>query len=205
MDLDGRTQVSLVTSKSKVAPIKRLTTLCLELCGVYLLAQLHNHTQQIFSLSLDQIYAWTDSTIVHNWLIGNLIRFNTYVANWVSYIVELIAPNCLNNVCGTDNLADCASTDLFPTELFEYQLWWNGPNWLTQPPATWPHQSNLHHIETTEEMDCTLHTVTQNKVPIISINLYSSYPKLKHIIAWILHFVNNNGCSLHTFSSLTTQ
>ena len=98
MDLDGGIQVSLVTSKTKVAPIKRLTIPHLELCGAYLLAQLLHRVQQVFNLSLDQIYAWTDSTIVLSWLIGNPRRFNTYVANRVSYIVELIAPNRWNHV-----------------------------------------------------------------------------------------------------------
>ena len=92
----------------------------------------------------------------------------------------------------------------------EHQLWWNGPNWLTQPPTAWRHQSDLPHIETTEERVCTLHIVTQNKVPIIPIDHYSSYTKLKRVTAWIFRFVNNcrankNGCSLQSSSSLTTQ
>ena len=71
MDLDGGIQVSFVTSKTKVAPIKRLTIPYLELCGVYLLAQLLLHVQQFFNLLLIQKYAWTDRTIVLSWLIGN--------------------------------------------------------------------------------------------------------------------------------------
>ena len=121
--------------------------------------------------------------------------------------MELIAPDRWNHVYGTDNLVDCASRSLFPVELLEHQLWWNGPNWLTQPHTAWPHQSNLPCIETTVERVYTLHTVTQKEVPI---DHYSSYTKLKRVTAWILHFVNNchtnkNGCSLQLSSSLTTQ
>ena len=167
-------------------------------------------SSKFFNLSLVQIYARSESTIVLSWLIGNPRQFNIYVANRVSYIVELMAPDHWNHVHGTDNPADCASRGLFPVELLEHQLWWNGPNWLTQPPTAWPHQSNLSRIETTEESVCTLHIVTHNKVPIIPIDHYSSYTKLKCVTAWILCFVNNcrtnkNDCSLQSSSSLFTQ
>ena len=39
-DTDGNMQVTLVTSKTKVAPIKKLTIPRFELCGAHLLAQL---------------------------------------------------------------------------------------------------------------------------------------------------------------------
>ena len=39
-DCDGNIQVNLEWSKTKVAPIKKWTVPCLELCGAYLLADL---------------------------------------------------------------------------------------------------------------------------------------------------------------------
>ena len=44
-DSENDVHVSLVTSKTKVAPIKRLTVPWLELCGAHLLAQLLRHVK----------------------------------------------------------------------------------------------------------------------------------------------------------------
>ena len=97
IDSDGNIHISLVTSKTKVAPIKRLTIPRLELCGAHLLARLLHHVQQTFSLPLNCVHAWTDSTIVLNWLVGNPRRFKTYVGNRISHILELTSPDRWNH------------------------------------------------------------------------------------------------------------
>ena len=48
----GKVQISLVTAKTKVAPIKKLTIPRLELCGAYLLAQLLSHVKDILEVPL---------------------------------------------------------------------------------------------------------------------------------------------------------
>ena len=63
---NNEVQVSLV-SKTKVAPIR-----------------------QVLGVPLSQLYAWTDSTIVSNWLDGSPRRFKTYVRNRISTIMELL-------------------------------------------------------------------------------------------------------------------
>ena len=52
-----KVQISLVTSKTKVAPIKRLTIPRLELCGAHLSAQLLHHVRQVLEILLSQVYA----------------------------------------------------------------------------------------------------------------------------------------------------
>ena len=82
-----------------------------------MLAQLIQHTKEVFQLPLSEVFAWTDSTIVLAWLTGNPRRFKTYVGNRVSVIVDQIPPDRWNHVPGTENPADCASRGLFPLEL----------------------------------------------------------------------------------------
>ena len=138
IDSDGSIHLSLVTSKMKVAPIKRLTIPHLDLCGAHLLAQLLHHVKQVFNLPLNCVHAWTDSTIVLCWLVGNPRRFKTYLCNRVSRIMELIVPDRWNHVNGTENSVDCASRGLFPSELLGHELWWNGPRWLKLSSTGWP-------------------------------------------------------------------
>ena len=47
IDTFGKVQVSLVTAKTKVSPIKRLTIPRLELCGAHRLAQLLSHVRTV--------------------------------------------------------------------------------------------------------------------------------------------------------------
>ena len=103
-DRDGAVYTSLVASKTKVAPIKRLTIPRLELCGAHLLTKLLEHVRATLKIPIEQVYAWTDSTIVISWLDGNPRRFKTYVGNRVSFIVDRIPPNRWNHVRGEERI-----------------------------------------------------------------------------------------------------
>ncbi len=106
IDSDSKVHISLVIAKTKVAPIKRLTIPHLKLCGAY---QLLRHVRDLFSISMDSIFAWTDSTIVLGWLNGNPRHLKTFVGNRISFIMDQIPPSRWSHVSGTDNPADCAS------------------------------------------------------------------------------------------------
>ena len=134
-DTDGIVHTSLVTSKTRVAPIKPLTMPRLELNGALILAQLLFHCKEVLRIPLSTVYAWTDSTIVLAWLQGNPRRFKVYVANRVAQIMDLIPILHWGHVVSEENPADCASRSIFPTELLHHTLWWHGPTWMMLPAS----------------------------------------------------------------------
>ena len=188
-DTLGQVHVSLVTAKTKVSPIKRLSMPRLELCGANLLAKLLFHVKEAFNVPLSAIHTWTDSTIVLNWLDSDPRRFKTYVRNRVACIMELIPSPHRHHVSGSENLANCASRGLFPAELLNHSLWWNGPAWLRELPELWP-QFNKEDVTTDCEEVC-FSLIVKPAEPVIDFNRHSSFTKLKRNTAWILRFVNN--------------
>ena len=192
MDSNRNIHIALVMSKTKVAPIKRITIPRLELCGAHLLAQVLHHVKEVFHLPLDSVYAWTDSTIVLNWLTGNSRRFKPYVSNRISHIMDLIPPNRWSHVKGTENPADCASRGILPTELISHPLWWTGPDWLRWETWEWPRQSEIPPNTPAEEAnEICLHITANLRKPIIPFECYSSFIRLQRVTAWIHRFVHN--------------
>ena len=155
IDSEGNLHTSTIMSKTTVAPIKKPTISRLELRGALTLARLLNHLRILFDIPLKNVYVWTDSTVVLNWIVGNPCRFKTFVSNRVSELIDNIPPNCWRHVNGIENPADCASRGLLLFELIDHKLWWNGPEWLLEGPSNWPKQKkcllkflkkkNVHH------------------------------------------------------------
>lgn len=192
-DKCGDVHVSLVISKTKVAPIKRLTIPRLELCGAKLLAQLLHHTQMALGIPTEDVFAWSDSTIVLSWLNGNPRRFKTFVGNRISHIMQLLPPDRWSHVSSQDNPADCASRGLFPSELINHGLWWNAPDWLRLSSSSWPAQTSTHPTElpAEEERDICLHSIANSLVPVIPWERFSSFSRLICVTAWIRRFFDN--------------
>lgn len=193
VDESNHVHISLVTSKTKVSPIKRLSIPRLELCGANLLADILNHVSKVLGIPIDHIHAWTDSTIVLSWLEGNPRRFKTYVGNRVSRIIDVVPPTRWKHVTGMENPADCASRGVLPSQLVDHNLWWSGPEWLRLDAQHWPKSPGLLHSQEADELYIPVpsHVAVIQMEPAIPVDRFSSFSKLVRVTAWINRFIFN--------------
>ncbi len=135
---DSSTSVTLVTAKSRVTPVKLETIPRLELTAALMLARLVKATASDLDISLDNCYTWTNSSIVLSWLHHSPATLNTYQANRVAAILDILRRSQWRHVRSPDNPADLPSRGMLPTELIKTPLWWCPP-WLLSSPEHWPH------------------------------------------------------------------
>lgn len=130
--------VNLITSRSRIAPVKRVTIPRLELMAALIGAELSQFIRQTFQLPNIETFFWTDSTIVVHWLRKDPSVCKPYVANRIIAIREAGENGIWRHVQGTDNPADLLTRGIGAKELLNASLWWNGPIWLADMMKEWP-------------------------------------------------------------------
>lgn len=190
-DRAGKTHVTLVAAKSKVAPLKVISIPRLELCGAVLLIRLLRAVIQAMDLQHLPLHAWTDSRVVLAWLKGHPTRWTCFVANRVSELQTTLPETIWHHVRSADNPADCASRGMTPTELRMHNLWWHGPQWLIQHQDQWPSTTNLSLDNDPPEARKPVHIHLAQEDDWSLARAYSKLTKLLRVTALCQRFARN--------------
>lgn len=132
---DGTVSATLITSKSRVAPVKSITLPKLELCAMLLLSKLVKKVLFVFETKINfhSVNLWADSQVSLYWCQSHASRWSVFVAHRVSQIQSLTENHTWRYVRSADNSADLVSRGLLGKEILKNDLWWHGPNFLLDP------------------------------------------------------------------------
>ena len=206
--------VSFVMSKAKVAPIKIKTkTEITEMPRLEMLSSLiaSRLTKTVVELHKEvqlDVFCWSDSEIVLNWLKNENIKLPRFAVSPVEEVLELTVAERWNYVDSKNNAADIATK----FQKFDFgdinSIWFQGPNFLKKPRAYWPKQnlkvcnnealvvsninlrcSSLINVVKLPPVDCEL--FTDYIIDLLSAEITSRWSKLVRAIARALKVYYN--------------
>ena len=191
VDSLGKISCILLMSKSRVAPIKKITVPRLELASATIAVRLNKMLVGELEYPVDRVVYWTDSMAVLRYIRNENSRFLTYVANRVAIIRDGSEVNQWYYVESRSNPADDASRGLTLDKVTKVERWIHGPDFLLRPENEWPHQpDDLVILDDDKEVKKIVNLAVENKETNPTdklISHFSEWTKLKKAVGWILN------------------
>ena len=187
--------------KNRLAPIKTILLPCLELNAAVFGVRLYTMIIKEINLPIRNVFFWTDSTFVLQYLRNDRHRFEVFVTNRVTQILELKTASHWHHIGSEENLADIYSRGVatvheLSNEIGSSKSRYNGPNflWSNSKVEAKLKGSKIEDLDENNEEIKTKFCFT-NKIckvePFIKFGIYSSWKKLCHILSYVKRFIKN--------------
>ena len=144
----------LIAAKSRIAPLKIVNIVRLELCGAVLNARLYSFIrQELEGCQFAKIFHIVDSEIAKAMISKDSYGFSTFAANRIGEIHERTEKENWYWVEGSLNVSDLTtrSLDTEVTDLGMNSDWQNGPSFLALPEEQWPVRSETNVTKLPEQ------------------------------------------------------
>ncbi|XP_058456660.1 uncharacterized protein LOC131434043 [Malaya genurostris] len=187
---DGAPRCALVTSKTRVTPLRPQSIPKNELNAAVLGVRLIKTIVDNHTLPIKKRFIWTDSTTVLSWLKADPRKYRPYVAFRVS---EILAESNIEDwrwVPTKDNIADGATKWGAGPSFDPESSWFHGPELLYLPETQWPPRKIKLEIPTDELRIVHVHQETPTQ-PFIEFSNFSRLEDILKKLAYLHHFLNN--------------
>ena len=157
VDQQGLTCVSLVFSKSRVAPVKPITIPRLELTSAVLAVKVSLMLEKELNYTNLQHYFYTDSKVVLGYISNSSKRFHVFVSNRVGFIQAHTTASQWSHIDGKSNPSDVASRGATPIQL-QNSCWFTGPAFLQDQGVTTSKTASCYPLQD-EDCEIKVHTL----------------------------------------------
>ncbi|XP_055918535.1 uncharacterized protein LOC129950632 [Eupeodes corollae] len=181
----------IISSKTRVAPLRLTSIPRLELDAARLGVRLANSIKQYHAIKFSEEFYWSDSKTVLSWIQSDHRNYKQYVGFRVSEILETTETHLWRYIPSKDNVADDATKWEKIPDFDMNSRWFVGPPFLMQDENKWPlNLSNLQ--ETAEELKASIlfHHTVHNQA-LIDSKRFSNWQKLVRTQAYISRFIYN--------------
>ena len=188
------TQIRLVTSKVRVAPLKKVTLPRLELLSALLGARLLNFVINALQLPCNTPYhCFTDSMIAKAWIQGDPHKWKQFVRNRVQEITVLTDSANWFHCPGKENPADLLTRGVKASVLMNSHLWMQGPSFvlnkkICQLSDTQISESEMRLLKE-EELMCVTAAVAPVCTSIFMYERFGNFNKLLKVTLLVLRFI----------------
>ncbi|XP_055522707.1 uncharacterized protein LOC129716889 [Wyeomyia smithii] len=189
MNNSAKGQCALLAGKARVAPVKPMSVLRLELKGCVIGARLAKHVQEHHRIRIDRRFYWTDSTTALSWIRADPRNYRPYVAHRIGEILEVSSVAEWRWVPSKLNPADEATKWGKGPYFSDESKWFAGPTFLQLPEEEWPHPVEAT-VATTEEVRMTVLLHTTKKFTVFC-ERFSHWESLLGVMRCVLRFINN--------------
>ena len=145
---DGSVVVRLVTSRVKIASIKKITTPLSELVAAQISSRLKTWLLDTLDIQMGDVIHLVDSSIVLGMIKNIALKFDSFVAPRISEIQSNVGDAEWYWLESKDNPSDLGTRgNVAPKDLDLGTMWQVGPKWLEKEKIEWPIREDFRKQE----------------------------------------------------------
>ncbi|XP_058828497.1 uncharacterized protein LOC131688312 [Topomyia yanbarensis] len=191
INTEGEPECTLVSAKTKVAPLKPMSIPRLELQAAVLGVRLKRCIIEGHTIPISRCVFWSDSSTVLAWIRADHRRYKQFVAFRIGEILDSTEVNEWRWVPSKLNPADAATKWGKGPQFDMKGSWFQGPDFLKEDEERWPKCHILAPTTEKEMRSLHLHHGIALPIKVIDVGRFSKWNRILRTMSYVYRYLGN--------------